>query len=436
MLTGGFTHPFTNSKGCMMKSTFLFSATIAVASSFAAPAAAELQYGPYLLNPAPDAISIGFATPDKTTSGGAIDYRLKGQADFIRVYDAEAGQIIYNRNNHLVHLKGLTPGADYEYRVVTMDPQKHTFSESETTHTFTTLNPQKPSYKFVLCSDIHNREKTFRHLMQIADAKNADFVVMNGDLADSLTYISRDIFNPYMQPATEMFGGSMPMVMVRGNHEYRGAKSNYWVDYLGTPDRKTYQAFAHGAAFYIVLDAGEDKLDRTPGANYTFFNHSEPYFEEQQAWLKTVMQTPAFQQARFRIVLTHIATHGQPDAFPQKRMRRFFGDLLNGATPDTRIHLMLAGHEHRYMRVDAKSDKSKVFKMDKMVPGTGFNYTVVSNDGPGWGGVECSVMSIEVTPEKLTVTALNGDNDSSAELDKFTIAPNGAVTDLMDVPSL
>lgn len=419
-----------------MKLKCLIGALTVAALPFAAQADVDLQFGPYLVNPAPDAISIGFVTPDKATSGGAIDYRIKGETEFKRVYDAEVGQIIFNRNNHLVHLKDLKPGAAYEYKVVTMDPKKYTFAESDSIFTFTTLDPAKKNHKFVLCSDIHNKPETFRHLMKLADAKSADFIVLDGDLAGAITYISSDIIKPCIQPATEMFGGSMPLVPVRGNHEYRGGKSNSWVDYVGTSDRKTYCAFTHGDAFYIVLDAGEDKLDRTPKANYTFFNHSEPYFKEQKEWLEKVVKSDAFKKAKFRIVLTHIATHGQPDAFPQKRMREYFGKLLNGKSKDNRIHLMLAGHEHRYLRVDAGSTKSKVFRMDKMLSGKDFNYTVVSNDGPGWGGVESSVMIIEVTPDKLNVTTLNGEKDEPVELDKFSIDQNGKVSDLMKVDAI
>jgi hypothetical protein len=132
-----------------------------------------------------------------------------------------------------------------------------------------------------------------------------------------------------------------------------------------------------------------------------------------------------------------MATHGQSDGPSQQMMRKYFMDLLNGTEPQTRIHLMLAGHEHRYMRVDPRSRACKVFpynhdgRQSRAVTGEAFNYALVSNDGPTCGGLDATLVIMDVTPDKLALQTLAPDG---TRIDAFSIDRNGKVTDEMTVP--
>lgn len=402
----------------------------AVVSVGVAADAFEMSHGPYLLNPGVNTMSVRWVTP--TPSGAALILREAGKTDTVIFFDDACGQVRYNTDAHCVTLRNLKPGTEYEYQLVNMDPKKCKMFEEGTYRKFTSFDPAKKNYRALFFSDIHNNSKVFGELLAVGESDKADFIGMIGDLSGSIGSAEKDIFKGYMDQAVSTLKSEKPVVMVRGNHEYRGGATWDWMKYLGTENNTTYRAFAHGNVFYIVLDSGEDKLDRTKGSNYTYFNSSAPYMEEQKNWLKEVMKSDAFKKADFRVVLTHIPTHGQADAFPQKRMREYFGALLNGTSSTDRIHLMLSGHDHRYMRVDAKTDKIKGFNMDKCVKGKDFNYTVVSNDGPGYGGVDHTLIVMDVTDDALTCTTKD---HTGAVIDMFKVSKDGKIKDLMEIKS-
>ena len=108
--------------------------------------------------------------------------------------------------------------------------------------------------------------------------------------------------------------------------------------------------------------------------------------------------------------------------------------ILNDTTPEGRIHLFLCGDEHRYARVNANSaevvqspdDKPLTFKDPKrkaypQVVDTSWNFTEVCCTCRGEG------MSLDVSPEKLTVTSYRVKNGRGGILDRVEIGPDGQV---------
>ena len=113
-------------------------------------------------------------------------------------------------------------------------------------------------------------------------------------------------------------------------------------------------------------------------------------------------------------------------------------ELLQSTDPAKRIHLMVSGHRHRYIRSDAGSPLFKVNssrfgdnpsgKSAKDQP-----YTQVLLDARGNGGVEYCYAIMESTPEAIVFQAFDG--QTLKPIDHFSITPDGKVKDLMEVPS-
>ncbi len=393
-------------------------------------AAAEPLHGPWLINPAPDRITVCWETAEP--SGAGVEFREAGRKTRHEAWETVGGQIRADRRLHRVELTGLKAGAVYEYRLLTAMPDSLDVAWEPTFRKLTAFDPEKIKTAALLTSDIHGQPKVLAALLRHGGVETADFVALLGDSSSALESAPRDIYGGYLDEYVRLTNGAKPLIMVRGNHEWRGRDAVRWFDFFAAPDGLAFQAFRHGPVLYVVLDSGEDKPDGSPRAAYTYLNRSPEWMARQRRWLQQLTQSPEFRDATFRVVLTHIPTHGQAEGHGPQTMRRYFGDLLNSDAPDQRIHLMIAGHEHRYMRVDAGSEefKGNPLNLDgqkrRGLTGKNFHYTLISNDGPGFGGSEYSVIRLSASAERLFVSVMD---EQGKCLDAFSITPNGRVRD-------
>ena len=405
--------------------------TPSVTSTLDADEGTRIVNGPYLFNADPRAVSVGWRT--SVPLGAGVDIRKVGEPGFRTVWQTVGHQIQVDSTVHIVDIGDLEPGCAYEYRPVAYDPDRSRRVHGEALHTFRTFTPHQAAYRMLFLSDQHAHTDLQAAFLRQGEVRKADFVVYGGDnLWDGFhDEGGRGLFSDFLDCAVAHHAREIPAVFVRGNHEWSGRYSNAWMRWLRTRDGKTYYAFRHGGVFYLVLDSGNC------GAG-DLFSHAEQVFQDQREWLLTqVLPSAEFRNAAFRVVLTHMATHGQSDGPSQQMMRKYFMDLLNGTGPQTRIHLMLAGHEHRYMRVDPRSRACKVFpynhdgRQSRAVTGEAFNYVLVSNDGPTCGGLDATLVIMDVTPDKLALQTLGPDG---TRIDAFSIDRDGKVTDEMPVP--
>jgi 3',5'-cyclic AMP phosphodiesterase CpdA len=134
-----------------------------------------------------------------------------------------------------------------------------------------------------------------------------------------------------LRPCTDSFAGSVPFMLVRGNHEARGQYARDLKRHLTYPEDRYYFSFRSGPVYAIVLDTGEDKEDKNPV--YGGLVDFDAYRREQASWLAQEVQKPAFKEAGFRVVMMHIP--------PSKEL---FAPLFEA----NRIDLVLSGHIHMY----------------------------------------------------------------------------------------
>jgi predicted MPP superfamily phosphohydrolase len=176
-------------------------------------------------------------------------------------------------------------------------------------------------------------------LIKQVDLENTDFIVFNGDMVDNLLS-EEQMYNGFMDTAIKLFASEKPMYYSRGNHETRGPFATSYPKYFPTSSGELYYMFNQGDACFIVLDCGEDKPDSD--IEYSGIVDMDAYRTEQAKWLEKAVSSPAYKNAKYKIIICHIPPvlgwHGMED------IRNKFVPILNKAG----AQIMLSGHMHRH----------------------------------------------------------------------------------------
>ena len=253
---------------------------------------------------------------------------------------------------HHVTVDGLQPGTKYRYRIM-MEGVVAQYHRAGITYTpgfglsvsanptwCTTLSEDYDKLHIATVNDMHEGDSLFRKLMSDAKDQKYDFVVFNGDMTSAIDH-EEDIPKHYMASAAELFGFFTPIMVTRGNHEFRGNDALKWHDYHSNPGGLPYYTKKYGKFFFIFLDSGEDKEDndiRNLGVMIT-----DAYTDKEAEWLKEVLDSKEFKESEVRIVYSHM----QPDPnswFGNRVVAEKFVPMLN----DAGIDLMICGHIHQY----------------------------------------------------------------------------------------
>ena len=179
--------------------------------------------------------------------------------------------------------------------------------------------------------------------MNFAKFKEREMVFFNGDMVSQFTD-EKTIFDGFMDESIQLFAKEKPLYYVRGNHETRGPFATYFQDYFNPRENHIYGTLQDGPIFFILLDTGEDKPDSD--LEYSGITDYDNYRTEQMEWLKQVVASDAFKQAKFKVVIAHIppvpiegAWHGAREV-----MEKFI-PILNKAD----IDIMFCGHLHQHV---------------------------------------------------------------------------------------
>ena len=358
--SGGYSRPGANMNDPRLPARLLFCAFVFFClseSSLSADAPQTTRFsitaGPVLESPTDTSIRVTWITDRNAT--GTVEYGL-AEGELQTAYSSRHGLIDANQRLHSVVLNRLQPGTLYRYRVSSREilnfgAYKVEFGEAVTNefHQFQTLDRRRKEFSFLVFNDIHDQAATIPELLRAAGPQPYDFIVFNGDTV-SHTDDEKPIIS-ILDQAAASFASTTPMYWVRGNHEARGRFARQLPDYMGLPDGRYYYSFDHGMVHFIVLDAGEDKMDSSP--EYSGLVDFTRYRREQGEWLKGHVRENSFKRAKFRVVICHMpfprdlsSRHarpgeknvflGMPEAYEQ------FGQTLEKAG----IDLMISGHVH------------------------------------------------------------------------------------------
>ena len=300
---------------------------------------------------------------------------------------------------HVVHISGLKKNTTYCYRVFSQevthqDEYSILYGAIAATNVyrkkplkFTTLNPDKKEIHFSMVNDIHGRDSIFRRLLNNIPNNNCDFVIFNGDMTSSFSS-ENQILEGYLSSASELFASEIPFYFVRGNHEQRGLMTSDYLNYFPTNSGKPYYSFRQGPAFFLVLDGGEDKPDND--IEYNGIADFSSYRKEEAQWLKQQVESEAFRNAPYRIILIHMPpARDDNDWYGVTELRELFIPILQNKD----VNLMLCGHEHHLSIFNEKESSfgfplvinSNNTRLDVSVDKSGIEVNAIDTEGKSVG---------------------------------------------------
>src|SRR5690606_28802924 len=101
--------------------------------------------------------------------------------------------------------------------------------------------PTKPHYKdtndeshILILNDIQENTKSYEVLYQKSSLASKDLVFLNGDTFFHVVK-QEDLTQKLLAPVSHLFAAQTPFVMVRGNHETRGAFARNFKKYFDFP---------------------------------------------------------------------------------------------------------------------------------------------------------------------------------------------------------
>jgi Icc-related predicted phosphoesterase len=300
--------------------------------------------GPYLQNPATDAITIMWHTNVPCYSW------LEYGTDTLNMKRARAyieGEVIANTKLNRIRLTGLTPGTKYYYRIYSREitfygPYQKEFGEtvSSVITSFKTLDDKSTDFTAVIFNDIHDNYPLFDKLYAQVKDIPYDIVFFNGDcIADVQSELVA--LNSIGFYGGKIGADKIPSIYLRGNHETRGAYSMFLWNLLERMGGHSYGAFNIGDTRFVLLDCGEDKPDEHPV--YYDLNDFTQHRKDQTEFLKKEIASKEFKSATKRVLIHHIPVYGmKEETFVP--CRDFWGDVLS----KTNFSVCLNGHTHRY----------------------------------------------------------------------------------------
>ncbi len=366
--------------------------------------AERVVHGPFLSNPAPDAMTVSWETAGM--AGAVLEYKKKGSKEWVsQPVEHKNGILRRNERFHIVHLSGLEKGTAYEYRLVNWAPllTKREVYPARRSCSFRTLDPEKKNFSFAVCSDIHSDTHVLKKLMELPGVRQTDFFV---DLGDMLSCMCgpEALYEGFLDIQTELYAKEKPLVFVRGNHEQIGIFAADFCRRMNHPSGNTYYAFRHGKVCFLALDAGNDHPDDSDG-----IYQNTAMIAEERKWLREVVKSEPYRTAAFRIAFLHMPPYnGEYDS-------RAGLSLLDGVFQNAPIHLLIGGHVHHYFRIDPFSGEcSAEEKIPRMKDTPVLPFTVVAND------TDTTVL-VKASPDTLEVQVIDVDGKT---VDSLTILPD------------
>lgn len=318
-----------------------------------------------------------------------------------KIHAVEDGLVIVNNRVHEIQLNGLKADTTYKYRIASKEIKRYEYDRPvfgeiiySEVYSFRTFPEQADEARWLVFNDIHDTPDSFQHLEKLNGNDPYDFVFLNGDMFNLQTD-EEQIVNHLVEPCTALFATQTPLLFTRGNHETRGPFALQLKNYFSYPQEYFFH-FMAGPAFVIVLDTGEDKADSH--AAYEAIVDFNAYRKKQALWMEKVMQSDAYQQARFKVIMMHIPTHYTKGAAGEMHCRTVFTPLFD----QYKVDLVIAGHTHSY-------------GVHPPVQGQ-HTYPIVIGGGPDPG--KRTLLKVKATQQELAVQLLD---DAGKEVGKYSV---------------
>lgn len=403
--------------------------------SFAPPAEPALTHGPWLSNADTDTLTVNFTC--STPLGCGVEYRPAGTADWTLVWHQRQGQIL-RRTFHAIHLCHLTPAQAYEYRIVCIHPDTYVKTPLGDTHSFCLPAPNVTTFSVFFTADLQfsldTQHRLFGNMLKASHAETCDLFVLDGDVNSA--FLPDDVIRGPFEQLQSCGTDHKPLVIIRGNHELRGAAGDQFLDYFASQDGTSYSVFRHGDTAFMVIDSWEDKPANTPGHAYCKWNLDDVFIQAETEWLAQAVKDPKWTQATRRVVLCHGAAYSHYDScltIPfvlQKMTDPYFA----GKNPLSRLNLWLTGHIHQYLRsipgtaeIAAPEPPPKPFK-----DGTDYVYPVLTVAGPtSRSKLQASCFRLDFDDTGISIRSWDHEGKP---VEDIRLDNNGSLTENLSLP--
>lgn len=333
----------------------------------------EITHGPWLSAVRTNSAVISWETAGRCQ--GILYWRKAGEKEF-KIHNLQTASGVSDWGSKLHHttLKDLSPDTLYEYH-----------AGDGKIASFRTLALRPGNFSFAFTTDIHGDNDALKKVLSSPLLDKVDFLFLGGDLLTGVTG-RYGCYAAFLDTLTTYW--KRPAFCFRGNHEYRGYPE-YFMELTAPFDRKSYGAFTHKGVFFLYLDSGEGQKQLTD------------YTKKQGEFLEKVIQSPAFRNASFRILLVHHPLYPEPKW--QSSELEYFFKLMKKHKAEQKIDLMLAGHIHscNSLLPGEKKLKSTNPRLNGKIFQTSVPFPVLTNDRSG-------LIVVDAQSGKLTVSIYDG----------------------------
>ena len=350
---------------------------------------------PYLSNISQKSAQLSMEFSDEEAV--QLRYRKAGSKKWELIPAERREGLIRRKKLHHIVLNGLAPETRYECVVEVLAQEIGPQAVEVQKLCFKTLPAKGFDHSVLFVGDTQVRPYACREAIDAAlkFASNPSIFVHLGDVQHQISDPIRDFFRNIVDVVNHGYPEKLkfdpghallPVLLVRGNHDFRGKYPEYFTEYF----QKAYRAFRAGEVFYIILDAGEMIPARRTKNAVTYYNDFAEYFKQQRKWLERVIASPECRTAKRRIVISHATPFANAKHY-RSSLEKITGNAFFGENPRCKIDLWIAGHvhiAHRYHPMDTSlygvdNPALKKLTLPERDSFQGVNFPVYVNDGPG-----------------------------------------------------
>ncbi|MCR4920753.1 MAG: metallophosphoesterase [Bacteroidaceae bacterium] len=278
-----------------------------------------------------------------------------------QIYDIiQAPSVSLPLQNFVIRINGLENKTTYEYRVCAqkIDEMKPYSAKISTQYEsdwyeFTTLDASAEEHHLLVLSDMHNNSAKLESFLKALNYGTADHIIYAGDMMDNMqvgkpsatALASEEPYASFINTSAQLFATRQDFCMLRGDHETKGDAAEYFGAYFPYQSGRYYNAYRWGDLEVVMLDGGEAMPDDDPTVYNNMLAAYNPYRQEEARWLEQLIQTPDFQTARYRIVISHLPIPCTSEDATQAGAK-YFSDLMTPILNGGNIDLLVCGHLH------------------------------------------------------------------------------------------
>ncbi len=371
------------------------------------PAEVKLAHGPWVTALGSTRVRIGAAL----SAPGKLGVRCRMAGSEPKTAWAVSCALKEDVRGGVFEFGGLVGATRCDYDILTLDA-KGAKEKVLASGSFTTHPVAAEDFTFHVVGDTQfdgpRRVALLRDAAANCGVAKGRFLVSLGDVDNTFDDFAHSYHETFTDEIKRLCG-DLPLVLVRGNHEYHGAEACEFPRRFGRP----YYSFTCGDAFFFVIDTGDPRGG----------GELDAYLDGQRAWLEREVLSEACRRAKYRIMLAHATPFEFESRANARNVARVAADAFYGEKPKCRLDLWICGDVHQVYRWDplakVRAGRPRPVGAMPMTKADVANvrFPVVVNDGPNAGHAKQTVMRVEVLRGGIRVTTMSPDGKC---IDRFT----------------